>query len=351
MIHHVFLTGANGLLGHNLTRELLQRGYRITAFVPAHESVKHLPSHPSLEIRRGNLLSYEEVESAMADCDYVIHAGANTSVLPARHPMIHKVNVDGTQHVINAALAHGVQKMVYVASANIFGYGTLEQPGDETTPYACEPFGMDYHHSKLMAYQAVQKAVQERGLPALTVCPTFMLGAYDAKPSSGSMLVALYNGKIPGFASGGRNYVHVLDVAEGIIAALESGPVGEAYILGNQNMDYKSAFQLMAGVMNIDPPKMRYPDFLIKTFGAMSSFWAFLRGKLPTISYKMSRVACAGFYYSPAKAVRELQLSQRPIEQAVADAMTWFNQNGYVSGYKNEETEASTDLQYEKASI
>lgn len=346
MAEHVFLTGANGFLGHNLTRQLIGSGYRVTAFILPGTSTQFLQPHPLLDIREGSLLSYPDVLAAMKDCDSIIHAGANTTVSPARDPMIYQVNVNGTRHVMEAALALKVRKMVHIASASIFGYGTLDRPGDENSPFSCGHFHMDYHGSKLAAYEELQQAVRERGLPAVTVCPTFMLGAYDAKPSSGAMLLALYQGKIPGYTSGGRNYIHVRDVVAGIVNALEYGRDGEAYIFGNRNLNYKDVFELMADVMHIDPPGLYVPDFAIKIFGAFNSAAAWLTDKAPTISYEMTRVACAGFYYSAQKAVDELDLPQTPLETAVADAMNWFLENGYIEGRAIAAPEPAPNFQY-----
>ena len=327
----VFLTGASGLLGNNLARELVARGDQVTAFVLPQESTKFLENQPLIDIRKGNLINYNEVLNAMQGCDSVIHAGANTTVSPARHPMIYQVNVLGTRNVIDAALATGVRKMVNVATANIFGYGTLQNPGDETCPFNCGHFGLDYQSSKLEAYQELQLAVKNRELPATTICPTFMLGDFDTKPSSGAMLISLLQGKIPGYTSGGRNYIHVRDVAVGTVNALEYGRIGEAYILGHRNMDYKSAFELMLREMDINRRMPAIPDVGVKLFGALSSALAYIKGSNPTISYKMARIGCAGFYYSSEKAIRELQLPQTPIETAIRDAMQWFGEHGYLS--------------------
>lgn len=335
MPENVFLTGATGLLGNNLARELVARGYRVTAFVPFEESTRSLENHPMIDIRRGDLLANNEVLDQMKGCDCVIHAGANTTVSPAHHPLIYRVNVLGTHNVIEAALKLGVWKIVNIGSANIFGYGTLQAPGNETSPFNCGHFGLDYPCSKLQAYHEVQLAVKKRGLPAVTICPTFMLGPYDTKPSSGAMLVSLFKGKVPGYTSGGRNYVHVRDVAVGTVNALEFGRIGEAYILGHRNMDYKSAFELMLREMHLHRRMPAIPDVGVKIFGALSSAFAFLRRSNPTISYKMASIGCAGFYYSSEKAIRELQLPQTPIEIAIRDAMQWFGEHGYLPNPNN----------------
>lgn len=347
----IFLTGASGLLGNNLSRELLSRGYRVVAFIPFGEATPTLDHLSGLEIRRGNLLKPEEVKEAMEGCDAVIHAGANTTVSPARHPMIRKVNVEGTRHIITAVLALGIPKMVNVASSNIFGYGSITNPGDESHPFNCGRFGLDYQTTKLEAYHEVQCAVHEHGLHAVTVCPTFMLGAYDTKPSSGAMLIALSKGKIPASPKGGRNYVHVRDVATATVNAMEFGRSGEAYILGNSNMDYRTAYALMAKVMRINPPRFQLPDLAIKTFGALSSTAGYLLRKNPTITYKMTRIACEGFYYSAEKAIRELQLPQTPIETAIMDAKQWFTENGYLPMRKPSFYSFPDQKFYEKAAI
>ncbi|MEM9918981.1 MAG: NAD-dependent epimerase/dehydratase family protein [Bacteroidota bacterium] len=323
----VLVTGADGLLGSNLVRELLQRQTRVKAFV--------LPNSPSktlanLDIERfeGNLLNAEDLIKAIHDCDAVIHAAANTNIWPDRSEMVRRVNIDGTRNLVEAAIQAKVKRMVYVGTANTFGFGSKESPGDETRPYRSARYGLDYMDSKRAAQQLILKAVQERELPALVVNPTFMLGPYDSKPSAGAMVVAIHQGKVPGYTSGGRNYIYVKDVAIAICNALSMGRIGECYIAGHQNLNYKEAFGKIAQIVGAKAPAIPIPSFASLLYGAIGSFGSKLTGKPPTVSLAMARISTDEHYFSARKAIDELQLPQTPIEQAIRESFEWMRANG-----------------------
>ncbi|MFZ5554865.1 MAG: NAD-dependent epimerase/dehydratase family protein [Bacteroidota bacterium] len=328
MPEKIFVTGADGLLGSNLVRELLHRGYEVRAFIQQGRKVNTLDGLP-IEKAGGNLLEKNSVKEAMAGCSLVIHAAASTSVWPARQEIIRKVNIDGTKNVAESALESGVKKMVYVGSASTFGYGTLENPGTESSAYTANKYGMDYMDSKYEAHRMVLDFVA-RGLDVSIVNPTFMIGAYDSGPSSGAMIIALYKGKIPGYTNGGRNYIYVKDAATGIANAVTMGRKGESYIIGNENLSYKDAFQKMAVALGVKPPSRRVPDWIMLTYGQFSSLFAKVRGKAPAVSYNLAKIGIDKHYFSAQKAVNELKLPQTPIEVAVKEAAEWFRQNNYL---------------------
>jgi dihydroflavonol-4-reductase len=330
MSETVLLTGADGLLGSNTTRELLRRGYKVKAMVEYGKTPETLMGLEGVTLCYGDLLNTESVVAAMQGTTLVIHCAANTNVMPARSEIIRRVNIEGTQHVIQAALQLGIRRLVAVSSAVSFGYGTKEQPGDETQPYKSAFIGLDYMDSKYQAHCDVLDAVKNQNLPAVLVCPTFMLGPFDSKPSSGAMLVALYKGKIPGYTSGGRNYIHVKDAAIGVVNALEKGQIGEAYILGNKNMDYKEAFALMCNELGVQPPRLYLPSFAVKALGLWGTFLIDTFGKTPALNYGMALNSCIGFYFDVSKSIRDLDLPQTPIEIAVKDSFEWLQQNGKV---------------------
>lgn len=324
----IFVTGADGMLGSNLVRELLQRNYEVKAFLLPNRPVDTLEGLP-IERVYGNLLYAEEVKAAMEGCDAVIHTAANTSIWPNRAEAVRRVNVQGTQHMIDAALAHGIQRFVFVGTANTFGFGTKENPGEETRPYMGKKYNLDYMDSKYQAQQLVLNAVKEKNLPALTVNPTFMFGPYDSKPGAGAMILAVYNGKVPGFAIGGRNYIHVNDVAVALANALTMGRIGESYIAGHKNMNYKEAFSKIASVVGVKPPSITIPGFLTKVYGWFGTRIALLTGTPPVVSYSMAQISCDGHYFTAAKAVKELNMPQTDIETAIKDCFDWLNANGY----------------------
>lgn len=329
MIKNILLTGANGFLGSHVARELLARGYAVRGLVRSRNKCATLDGLP-IDLCEGDVLVPESVERAMAGCDAVIHAAALAQVNPARNLALWTVNEAGTEHVIQAALGANVRRFVYVGTANVFGFGSKAQPGNETVTFAGQRYGSDYMESKLAATRVVERAVREQNLPAVLVHPTFMLGALDTKPTSGQMLLELYRGGVIGYPQGGKNFVHVRDVATATVNALTMGQVGESYILGNENLSYREAFGQMAGIMGVQPPRWSIPPALAQLYGYGCDAWARLTGHPAGLNSSMTAVASDGHYFSSQKAITELALPQTPIAEAISEAFDWFKQNKYV---------------------
>lgn len=325
----ILVTGADGLLGSNLVRELLKRDHTIRAFVQPGRQQKTLEGL-TLEKFPGNLLNADEVLKSSEGCDGIIHCAASTSVWPTRSEIVNTVNIEGTKNIIHAVQKNNIQRMIYVGTANSFGFGSKENPGVEGNPYKSATYALDYMDSKYKAQQLILKEVKENQLPAVIVNPTFMFGPYDSNPSSGAMIVALYKGKVPGYTSGGRNYVCVKDAAVAIANALTKGRIGECYILGNQNLSYKEAFNKIASTIGVKPPKLPIPSVFAKLYGGIGTAIGKMSGKTPAISYPLSRIACDEHYFSPAKAVQELELPQTPIETGIRECFEWLQENGYL---------------------
>ncbi|MGZ4034025.1 MAG: NAD-dependent epimerase/dehydratase family protein [Bacteroidia bacterium] len=326
----VFVTGPDGLLGSNIVRELLERKYEVRAMLFHNRTPITLIGLP-IEIVYGNIMSKEDLVRLSAGCDYFINVAAITDMWPSRGEIYFKINVQGAQNVIDAVLENKIKRLVHIGSASSFGYGTIDNPGNETTPFKSAKYKVDYIESKKLGQEKVIEAVKEKGLPAIIVCPTFMLGPYDSKPSSGAMVIAIVEGKMPAFSSGGKNWVYVKDVAKGACNALTMGRIGEAYILGGENLTYVDAVKRMADAVGQKKiPGFVAPDFFLKFIGLMGSLSGAITKKAPKLSYNIARIACDGHYFSPKKAIEELQMPQTPIEVGVKEAKEWFIKNDYL---------------------
>ena len=325
----ILLTGADGFLGSNLVRELLERGYKVRALIePGRESTSL--NGLDVDIRKADILDPVKIKDAVNGCSSIIHTAAVTATWPSRSEIVKKVNIQGTRNIIDAAKETGVTRLVYVGSANSFGFGPKEDPGDETRPYGASKYGLDYFNSKHHAQTMVLEEIRNHGLKAVIVNPTFMVGPYDAKPGFGVIILAIYMGRMPGCAAGGRNYIHVRDVAVGIANAYEKGRIGECYILGNRNLSYRELFDMIANETDAKPPIFNYPGLLVKIYGMMGSVFGTIMKKKNVVSFTLARIACDEHYYTAEKAVKELDLPQTPIETAIKDAFLWFKQNGYL---------------------
>ncbi|MBF9236318.1 NAD-dependent epimerase/dehydratase family protein [Hymenobacter sp. BT683] len=330
----VLVTGANGFLGRHLVAELLRRNYGVRALVrPPHRlAASPLPPLQNMPIEcfEGDIGQPATVAGAADGCTAIIHAAALAQVNPARNPAVWAVNDAGTATVLRLARQAQVERFVYVGTANVFGFGTLANPGDETRPYAGAQYRLDYMDSKRAATGRVLQAVADWQLPAVLVHPTFMLGPGDAKPTSNALLLELYRGRLLGYPPGGKNYVHVRDVAVATVNALNLGRVGESYILGNQNLSYCDAFHLMARVMGSPPPRWPIPAAVAQLFGAACDWKYRLTGQPAQVNPAMVAVANDGHYFSVQKATAELSLPQTALEEAIREAFAWFKEHHYV---------------------
>lgn len=325
----VLVTGPDGVLGSNLVRVLCEKGYSVNVLLEKKSTAKTLEG---LSVSRfyGDILNLKELDAAIKGCDVVIHGAASTSVFPARNPFVRRVNVDGTKNIIEACLKNTIKRLVFVGTANSFCFGDESNPGKEVGPYVSKKYGLDYMDSKREAQELVLKAVKEQKLPAVVVNPTFMIGPYDSKPSSGAMILGIYKKAVPGYTSGGKNYIAVKDAAIATANAIDQGRIGECYILGNKNLSYKDAFSLIAGVVGVSAPKRRLAPFFVVSYGFFSSFFAKIFRFNPSITKELAVISCEKHYYSSKKAIKELNLPQTPIEEAVRECFFWFKENGYL---------------------
>ncbi|GGC34013.1 3 beta-hydroxysteroid dehydrogenase/Delta 5--_4-isomerase [Parapedobacter defluvii] len=317
---NVLVTGANGLLATNTILVLLSRGYRVTGLL-RNTNKFLLPSHPNLRLAVGDITHPESLEKAVVGCDSIIHCAATTDQNLLRYEAYHRINVTGTENVIQAALKHAVKKIVYVGTANTFGYGSLQVPGNETLPPKA-PFSQAwYAKSKLEGQQRILAVGHQ--LAVTVVSPTFMIGPYDGKPSSGAIIRMGYGRKLILHPPGGKNFVNVEDAAAGVVDALEKGKNGEAYLLAGENLTYRQFFRKLGDQTGQHALLVQIPRAVLSTAGYLGNFMRFLGIKTPLSSVNM-KILCVRNYYANQKARAELGTTFHPIESGISKAIHWF---------------------------
>ncbi len=326
----ILVTGADGLLGSNLVRELLNRNYKVTALVQSGSKSITLKGLP-INFIEGDLLNLESLIAASEGKDIIYHCAASTSMFPPRQAIVNRVNIEGTENVVHACKVNKVKRLIYVGTANSFSSGPIEQPGTEKNTYSASHYGLDYMDSKYNAQKYILDQVKTTGLDAVVMNPTFMIGPYDSAPSSGKMILRLYQKKIPGYSLGGKNFVAVKDVAVAMANAITMGKTGECYLLSNENLSYKEAFHKIAQTINAKEPTFKLTNLLVKFYGKTCSILGTLFKISPEVTYELAVLSSEHHYYSSEKAVRELEMPQTPIEHAILDCFNWFKENNYLT--------------------
>jgi dihydroflavonol-4-reductase len=144
------------------------------------------------------------------------------------------------------------------------------------------------------------------------------------------MILALIEGKLPGFTSGMKNFVASKDVAVAAVNALTLGHPGSCFIAGNVNLTFEEMFKSVCRVKNIPFKLKRVPDGVIYAVGFFSSVVARITGKPPKLGYHMAKQATMQQCYNPAKARTILNMPSTPIKQAIEDCLTWWKENQYI---------------------
>lgn len=215
------VTGATGHLGANLVRELLKKGEKVRVFVrnPKNKELEGL----DVEVALGDLNNAQSIREALKGCDRVFHLAAFVSIRSGDRPMLYDINVLGTRRVMQACREEGVQKVVHCSS---FGAVGVNPDGASTEDWAVSPYEetTDYEISKAFAELEVYKEIA-RGLPAVIVCPSGIVGPWDFKPSLlGNTIVEFAQGKMKGYIEGGFDFVPMRDVVQGHLAERASWP-------------------------------------------------------------------------------------------------------------------------------
>ena len=267
---------------------------------------------------------------AVAGCRYVYHVAADYRIwVPDPAPMF-RANVDGTRDLLTAALEAGAERVVYTSSVATLGL----VPGGsatEETPSSVDDMIGPYKRSKFAAEQVARGLARERGLPVVIVNPSTPVGPGDIKPTpTGRLIVEAARGQMPAFVDTGLNIVHVDDVAEGHLAAAENGRIGERYILGGENMALAEILAEVAQAVGRRPPWLRVPHSLLFPVAIGAELAARATGRDPFVTLDGVRMSRKKMYFSSEKASRELGYRSRPAREAIADAVGWFRDNGYL---------------------
>lgn len=324
------VTGATGFIGSAVARALVQRGHDVRVMTRARSDRRNLAGLVAQEIE-GDLTDAASLARAVQGCRYVFHVAADYRIWVPDPDAMLAANVAGTVELMRAAQAAGVERVVYCSSVAALGLHKDGTPADETSPVTEDAVVGIYKKSKYRAEQAVLGMVRDHGLPAVIVNPAAPVGPRDVKPTpTGRMIADAAAGRLPAYVDTGLNLVHVDDVAEGHILALERGRIGEKYILGNENLTLAQVFALVAEVAGRKPPRIKLNRELLWPLALGYEAVARLTGITPLVTRDHLRMARKTMFFSNAKARAELGFSPRPAREAVADAVAWFRAAGMV---------------------
>jgi dihydroflavonol-4-reductase len=330
-----FVTGASGFIGANLVHELAGRGHDVRALLRNGSDLRGLEG-ARYEKVDGDVSDRERLKQEMRGCNWCFHVAASYHLWLRDYAPMYAANVQGTRNVIEAAAAAGCNRIVYTSTVGCIGLPRAVDgqvtPTNETAVVSAEQMTNHYKLSKWQAEQVASELARQ-GLPVIIVNPSAPVGPRDVKPTpTGQVIVDFLNRKMPAYLDTGLNWVHVRDVVAGHILAAQKGQIGERYILGHAagNWTMKEAFAVLQEITGVPAPGMRVPYFVALAAARVDETVSRFTGKPPKAPLAGVRMAKYKMFFNPAKAIRELGLPQTPPKQALADAVQWFREQGYV---------------------
>jgi nucleoside-diphosphate-sugar epimerase len=322
----ILVTGATGFTGGHLARALSRRGHRVRALVRDPRKGEALRAD-GIEPVQGDLINAADVNRAVAGCEIVYHIAA--MYREARHSdeVYWRVNVNGTENIINACKSSGVRRLVHCSTVGV--HGNVKAPADEDAPY--NP--LDYYHESKVAGEKLVRQQIEAGMAATIFRPVGIHGPGDMRFYKLFRTIAKGTFRMIGDGKPLYHMTYIDDLVDGIILCGEHpGALGQIYILSGPR--YTTVTELVAAVAKAvgrEPPRGRIPLWPVMVSAVLcEALCRPLRLEPPLHKRRLDFfVNDRGF--TSAKAAREIGYAPRiSLEDGLARSAAWYKSEGLL---------------------
>jgi len=318
----VFVTGGTGFIGGHVVRKLRERGDEVRALVRSPDKAGALQDLGS-ELIPGSLSDAGAIRAAMEGCDAAIHGAAvyEVGIPESEHRAMYEANVVGTETVLRAALEAKLAKVVYISTVGAFG-NTRGQVVDESYEHPGGGYTSYYEETKVEAHRVAKRLIADEGLPCVIVQPGGVYGP-DDHSAIGRQMNQFLDGKMPliAFPELGMNMVHVDDVADGVLLALDKGQVGASYVLGGQITTMRELIDTLAQVTGKKAPKRALPVGLMKAMTPLGPVVGKVMNQGPNLRELINSADNVTFWAKHDKAIADLGYSPRALDQGLRDTL------------------------------
>lgn len=323
----IVVTGAAGHVGANLVPALLARGRPVRVLVHAD---RRAFQGLEVEVIRGDIRNPESLINAFKNAEVVYHLAARISISQHDWPLLEAVNVAGTRNVVEACISCGVRRLVHFSTIHSIARSTGEGTVDESEFLVESRRYPAYDRSKAAAEREVHRGI-EKGLDAVIVSPTGIIGPKDYKPSHfGDALLRLANGRLPSLVGGGFDWVDVRDVVRGALQAEERAPAGAKYILSGHWVSLREVAGLVEQITGVPAPGFVCPLWLAGVGAPFITAFDRIIGRRPLYTSVSLQALRDNRNISHRKATAELDYHPRPFKETLIDTLRWFEENGQL---------------------
>lgn len=326
-----FVTGGTGLLGSNLVRLLVDHGYQVKTLVRTAKKAEKLLGGLNVEVIAGDMMDIEAWAHHLKDCDVLFHTAAyfrETFRRGDHWTLLKKINVTHTVRLFEYAEKYGIGKIVHTSTNATIRKREDGMPSDESDRMNPDEALNLYGKSKVIGDQEIEQFSQDHRTPVVTFLPAWMFGPGDSAPTgSGRLVLNFLARKLPGSFPSGIDVVDARDVAHAMIKAAESPISNEQYIISGHYTNLEELFAVLQNVSGVQGPSKKFPIPIVYLSTWINERLAALRNKETDLSLEEFRVMTEMKRTSGAKAVRNLEVTFRPLEDTIRDTVNWFRAN------------------------
>lgn len=326
----ILVTGSSGHIGNVLVRQLVEQGKPVRIMTKNGKKPAWL-EHYDLEVVAGDMRDETAIHNAVQGVEIVFHLASIISISSFDSKELTEVNIKGTEHIVNACLAHGIKRLVYTSSVHALPEGKKGQPITEESDFDGKNLFGAYARTKAAATRKVLEGV-EKGLDAVICFPTGVMGPHDYRGSEAGRLIRDYaTNKLPVYIDGEYNFVDVRDVVNGLLLALEKGRTGEGYIFAGERMTLNDFFSILSGYeAKMKRPKIRIPlPIAVGSAWVLESACRIIKVK-PMFTVYAIKVLQSNCEVSSEKARTELGYTARSMHESISDGLNWLKENGKI---------------------
>lgn len=323
----VFVTGGTGFLGGHLVRELRATGARVRALSRGEAGDDALVALGAEPVR-GGLDDAASLERALeVPVDALFHAAADTNTWAKRNARQTATNVGGTRALVAAALARGVRTFLHTSSVSSFSH-LVHETLREDVPRRGGQSWINYERNKFQAEEAV-RAGMRGGLRAVVFYPAHILGPGDTR-NWARLIQLIDQGRLPGAPPGSGAFADVRQVARAQVAAWQLGKAGESYLLGGEHAKFVDLIGRIGARLGRKVPTRATPAFLLRAYARAVELVANLRDREPSITPEAATFTCHDLRVDSAKAIRELDYRETPLDALLDDTVAWMRSAGML---------------------
>lgn len=327
------VTGASGFLGGWLTRRLIDEGHQVSILARKSADLSDLADLP-IERRMGDVTDLGSLVDAVRGVDVIFHLAGLIAYAPKDRAAMEKVNVGGTQNVVQAMVKNKVSKLLHVSSVVTIGASFDDRSIlNEESSYDIGHLNLGYFETKRRAEQLVIEATRSGDIEAIVVNPATIYGSGDAKKGSRHTQLKVARGKFPVYSDGGVNVVPLSSAIDGILLAIAKGRPGERYILSGQNFRIKELFDIIAERAKVKPPGIYLPSKIVRAIGRTGDFLEKIGIHAPMNS-ESAWTSTLFHWFDNSKAKRDLGFNPGDSTKAIQSSVDWMKSHGYLSSEK-----------------